>query len=95
MEEGEIDFKHILHIFGLGPMSIARAVGLGVERGLSTQGPHVRRAQKDAGINSCGCGEGPIENVFLQGPELCTTPLSIADSFEQMLFWNPRPSEST
>uniref|UniRef100_A0A8D0A568 Chloride voltage-gated channel 2 n=1 Tax=Sander lucioperca TaxID=283035 RepID=A0A8D0A568_SANLU len=24
-------------------------------------------------MNSCGCGEGPIENAFLQGPEYCAT----------------------
>ena len=35
----------------------------------------MRRAQKDAKMNSCGCGEGPIENAFLQGPEFCATPL--------------------
>ncbi|XP_031176860.1 THAP domain-containing protein 5-like isoform X2 [Sander lucioperca] len=52
-----------------------RGVELGVERGLSTQGPHVRRAPKDARMNSCGYGEGPIENAFLQGPEFCATPL--------------------
>ncbi|XP_078125665.1 uncharacterized protein LOC144530107 [Sander vitreus] len=52
-----------------------RGVGLGVERGLSTQGPHVRRAPKDARMNSCGYGEGPIENAFLQGPEVCAMPL--------------------
>ncbi|TDH10081.1 hypothetical protein EPR50_G00071270 [Perca flavescens] len=52
-----------------------RGVGLGVEMGLSTQGPHVRRAQKDAGMNSSGYREGPIENAFLQGPEFCAAPL--------------------
>ncbi|XP_039680308.1 THAP domain-containing protein 5-like [Perca fluviatilis] len=50
-------------------------VGLGVERGLSTQGPYVRRARKLARMNSCGYGEGPIENAFLQGPEFHATPL--------------------
>ena len=29
----------------------------------------------NARMNSCGCGEGPIENAFLQGPEFCATPL--------------------
>ncbi|XP_028454663.1 THAP domain-containing protein 5-like [Perca flavescens] len=51
------------------------SVGLGVERGLSTQGPHVRRAPKLARMNSCGYGEGPIDNAFLQGPEFHATPL--------------------
>ncbi|XP_034732558.1 tripartite motif containing 101 [Etheostoma cragini] len=42
-------------------------VGLGMEMGLSTQ--------KDARKNSCGCGEEPIENACLQGPEFCAAPL--------------------
>ena len=56
-------------------MLACRGIGLGGKRGLSTQGPQVRRAQKDARMNSCGCGEGPIENAFLQGSEFCATPL--------------------
>ena len=53
----------------------SKGVGLGRKRGLSTKGPDVRRTQKDARLNSCGCVEGPIENDFLQGPEFCATPL--------------------
>uniref|UniRef100_A0A8D0A7F0 Zinc transporter n=1 Tax=Sander lucioperca TaxID=283035 RepID=A0A8D0A7F0_SANLU len=59
---------------GLGGRCVqGRRTGGG--RGLSTQGPHVRRAQKDARMDSCGWGKGPIENAFLQGPEFCATPL--------------------
>ncbi|XP_032356062.1 tripartite motif-containing protein 54 isoform X2 [Etheostoma spectabile] len=50
-----------------GSVLLNRGVGLGVEMGLSTP--------KAAGMNSCGCREGPIENACLQGPEFCAAPL--------------------
>ncbi|XP_032394207.1 THAP domain-containing protein 5 isoform X2 [Etheostoma spectabile] len=52
-----------------------RGVGLGVDRGLSTQGSYVRRDPKDARMKSCGYREGSIENAFLEGPEFHATPL--------------------
>ncbi len=51
-----------------------RGKGLGGQRGLNIQGLHVRRAHKDTRINSRGCREGPIENAYVQDPEVCTTP---------------------
>ncbi len=36
----------------------------------------MRRAHKDTRMNSCGCGEGPIENAYVQGPEFCAMPPS-------------------
>ncbi len=57
----------------------ARGEGLGGERGLSIQGPHVKRAHKDTRMNSHGCGQGPIENACVQGPEFlcCAPPASV------------------
>ncbi len=57
----------------------ARGVGLGGQRGLHIQGPHVRKAHKDTRMNSHGCGEGPIENTCVQGPEFCPMPLTPAE----------------
>ncbi len=54
-----------------------RAIGRGGQRGLSKQGSHVRRADRDTRMNSCGCGKGPIENAYVQGPEFCAMPMHI------------------
>lgn len=58
----------------LGPVCIngMKNDRLGVERGLSLWGPHLRRACKDTGMNSRGFVEGPIGNA---SPEFCATPL--------------------
>ena len=60
-------------------MMLARDIGLGGQRGLSIQEPHVRRAYKDTRMNSRRYGEGPIENAYAQGPEFCATPLTLAN----------------
>lgn len=39
--------------------------------GGSKQGPPVWRAHRDTTKNSCGFGERPMDNVYVQAPELC------------------------
>ncbi len=45
---------------------------------MSIQGPHVKRAHKDIGMNSRGCREGSLENAYEQGPEFWQTPLYVS-----------------
>ncbi len=50
-------------------------VGLGGQRGLSIQDPHVRRAYKDTRMNSCECREGPHRECLCTGSRIwCYTP---------------------
>ncbi len=52
-----------------GSLLTIRDVGLGEQRGLSIQCPHVKTVHKNTIMNSCGCGYGPIENAYVQSPE--------------------------
>lgn len=49
----------------------------GLKWGLSPQGPHVKRTHKDTRINTNGCWEGLIENLYVQDPDCCATPLCV------------------
>lgn len=38
---------------------------------------HVRWAHKDTKMDSCGCGQGSMENTYVQDPEFGATPRSL------------------
>ncbi len=67
---------------------ICRGIGQGGQIGLSIQGPHVKRAHKDTRMIRCGCGDRPVEDAHVQGPEFCATLLlkNPLDSFNQIVW---------